>query len=99
MFQGNVDLIERACKELRKLRAYTLEILEVVKDETNRRVRVKTANLKRLDVYLADRPINSLDIKEDGTLTVAIPNEPSEATLDLKGFDEGRLAATRRAFL
>lgn len=98
LFDRNVDLIERAGKELAGQRAYRLDITKVANSPKARRVEVTTENLQRLDVYLGDRPTVSLDVA-DGTTSVTIPVEPAAATLDLRGFDDGRLAAARRALL
>jgi hypothetical protein len=98
LFEGNVDLFDFAGGALASRRAYRLEIASVKAVSERRRVRVRTENLQRLDVYLEDRPIRSLDI-DDGTTQVTVPLEPEDAVLDLRGFDGGTLAAARRAVI
>ncbi len=98
LFEGNVDLLDFAGQALSQGAAYRLNIASVKTLSTRRRVRVKTLNLRRLDVYLDDRPIRSLDI-DDGATQVTVPLEPENAVLDLRGFDSGRLAAARRAVI
>ena len=60
----------------------------------SRRFYVHTQGLQRLDVYLDGRPLESRDIADESNL-VTVSGEPAEASLELHGFDGGRLAAAR----
>ena len=59
-------------------------------------LKVTTVSLSRLDVYVDDRPVGSLDVT-DGDHTVQLPsNGASARRVDLRGFSNGELAAARR---
>lgn len=98
LMEGNVDLTEFAATTLADRPVYGLEIQKVSAAGNSRRVTVQTEGLDRLDVYLDDRPLHSLDVS-DGAKQFSIPPDPKEATLDLRGFKDRGLAAARRGFL
>ena len=100
LLAGNADLLNRAGEILmqRQIRAYRLTVSPGAVSGGNWTLSVTTENLSRLDLYLNDRPIRSVDIS-NGANAVDIPVPTAPAVLDLKGFQGGKLAAARRLFL
>jgi cytosine/adenosine deaminase-related metal-dependent hydrolase len=96
LLYGNIDLLNRAAGILAARPARNLDVtVKAVTDEAVE-VEVTTANLSRLDVYLDERPQQSLDVS-DGVrvLTFALPTGGATELL-LRGYNDGQLAAIHR---
>jgi hypothetical protein len=73
--------------------------IETIQD-TTLTATVTTKNLSRLDMYLDKRPLESLDVVDEPrrvVLALPAPLAPGDVVvLDLKGYEDNRLAAARR---
>lgn len=98
LLKGNVDLINRAASMLAKLPAYTISVKVNSKASNTLNATVTTKNLSRLDVYINDRPQRSLDVK-DGSTELQLPLPTGASILELQGFAENRLVASRQVSL
>ena len=93
LFQQDVDLLSFAGNMLSGRPVYRLDVAPAgAASGTSRRFYIHTQGLQRLDLYLDGRPLKSRDIK-DGRNLVTVSGEPAESSLELHGFDGGRLAA------
>jgi hypothetical protein len=100
LLEGNRDLIARACEILSGMPSYGLRVRVETLRDTTLTVAVTTRNLSRLDVYLDQRPLSSVDV-DDGSRQVVLelpaPLAAGDAVvLDVKGYEGSRLAAARR---
>jgi hypothetical protein len=99
LLHGNEDLINTAAQILAGLPAYALsaEMQTLTADALHADITV--ANLSRLDVYLDERPQQSLDVS-DGVVTLQFPLPPMGANeLALRGYAGEKLVAVRRISL
>lgn len=96
LLEQNVDLINKAGELLAALPVRALTVSVQPTSPTQAAVVANTQGISRLDVYLADRPIQSSDVQE-GQATFAI-TKPDAAGIDLeiRGFDAGQLVARYR---
>jgi hypothetical protein len=97
IFEGNLDLIERAGVELARQESYTLDAVGQIADGDNIELELTTLNLDRIDAYIDDRPVATVDVEND-TASVRIPEPAEKSIVDLKGFAAGNLRAARRMF-
>jgi len=97
LLSDNVDLINKAGSMLAALqpaRAFTPTLQSVSPTQTN--AVVAAQGISRLDIYLDDRPIQSIDVLEgQATFSVTKPT-PASMTLEIQGFDGARLVARYR---
>jgi hypothetical protein len=97
ILKGNIDLINKAGSMLAAItpvRGLKIKIQE--SSPTQVVVVADTQEITRLDVYLADRPIQSLDVHaEQATFTITKSNS-AQVSLEIKGFDEAQLVARYR---
>ena len=95
LFEQDIDLLNFAGNILSGRPVYRLDVAPAGEaGAVSRRFQVHTQGLQRLDVYLDGRPLESRNIS-DGSTQVTVSDEPAEASLELHGFDGGRLAAAR----
>jgi hypothetical protein len=94
---GNVDLLNKAGAMLCAIvpvRALSVEVRPTSSAQAI--IVADTQGIDRLDVYLEDRPIESLDVQGgQRTFTVPTPNS-AQQNLEIRGFDEGKLVARYR---
>lgn len=96
VLHGNVDLINRAGAMLARLPVRKLEVTVAAPSPTATTLTVTTRGIRRIDAYLAGRPIQSVDVRR-GRAVVSVPRTPTAPkTLELQGFDRGRLVARYR---
>lgn len=95
VLERNVELIEAAAKLLHAKKKYRLQGHK----EKGRQCRVTCQNIDRLDVYLDDRPLRSLDVKPPSAVFTLPARLGGARQLRLLGFDGGRLAAATRVAL
>jgi hypothetical protein len=88
LLERNVDLIAKACELLAQRPAYGLSVRAA-----SGGLKVRTAGLDRVDVYVGGRPRQTLDVS-DGEHTVSV--NAAGALVDVQGFDGGELVALRR---
>lgn len=74
----------------------TLKVTIQRTSATQASVSVEAQGMTRLDIYVNDRPLQSLDL-DDGRATFTIAMSPtSTPMLELRGFLEGQLVARYR---
>jgi hypothetical protein len=91
-----VDLINRAGELLaaRPVRQFTATVHDSSPTQAN--LAFETEGMTRLDVYLGERPIQSLDL-QDGRAAIVVPKKGGpQATLEVRGFDGTQLVARYR---
>ncbi|MGH9938949.1 MAG: S41 family peptidase [Blastocatellia bacterium] len=97
LLNDNVDLINKAGSMLAALqptRAFTLTAQPVSPTQTN--AVVDTQGISRLDIYLDDRPVQSIDVLGgQATFSITKPT-PASLTLEIRGFDGAQLVARYR---
>lgn len=94
LLEGNVDLIRHAASILAGLPVFELTVKVTESPTGKHTLQVSTKNLSRLDVFLNQRPHQSLDVS-DGTTTVEITSQLM-ALVELQGYKDGRLVAAKR---
>jgi hypothetical protein len=91
LLEGNVDLVNAAARLLDKETKYRLH-----GRATRTQCRVTCTNIDRVDVYLDDRPLQSVAIRSR-SVAFKLPRQLGGAKqLRLFGFDGGRLAVGTR---
>jgi C-terminal processing protease CtpA/Prc len=97
LLNGNVDLINKAGAMLAAIHPVrSLTVKAQVTSPTQATVVADTQGMTRLDVYLSDRPIQSIDIQGgQATFTVTKP-DAAQLNLEILGFDGIRLVARYR---
>jgi Peptidase family S41 len=96
LLKGNVDLINKAGTLLAALPARRFNATVQESSPTQASLRFETEGMTRLDVYLGDRPIQSLDL-HGGHATIVVPKTGGpQPTLEVRGFDGTRLVARYR---
>ena len=96
LLKGNVDLINRAGELLaaRPVRQFTATLSDSA--PTQAHLAFETEGMTRLDVYLGERPIQSLDL-QGGRAAIVVPKKNGpQATLEVRGFDGTQLVARYR---
>ena len=97
LLNDNVELINRAGSMLaarQPARAFTLAVQSVSPTQTN--AVADTQGISRLDIYLDDRPIQSIDVQGgQATFSITKPT-PNSLTLEIRGFDSTQLVARHR---
>ena len=96
LLKGNVDLINRAGKLLaaKPVRQFTATVHDSSATQAN--LAFETEGMTRLDVYLGERPIQSLDL-QGGRAAIVVPKKDGpQATLEVRGFDGTQLVARYR---
>lgn len=94
LLEGNVDLMARAGELLKAQPVRELTIADLTRADGSLRLKLTTANLDRVDVYLDRRPRTSVDIP-DGQADVTVPGATSARTVRVDGFARGELVASR----
>jgi peptidase S41-like protein len=95
LLEGNTDLIAAAVTLLAKGKPYGLAV-ELEPEGGVVKVVATTRGLDRLDVLVDGRPVTSVDVGDGANpIELAAPG-PGAATLEVRGFDTGVLAAARR---
>jgi hypothetical protein len=93
LLNKNVDLINRAGSLLAARPVRNLAVTVQSSSSTHATLQVETLGMSRIDLYLNDRPHQSLDLV--GTITtVSIPKMNSaHSTLEIRGFDGAEFVA------
>ncbi|MET7666096.1 S41 family peptidase [Streptomyces sp. NPDC005356] len=94
LLEDNADLLEEAGRILRGLTPHSVSVTGTTATDGALRIKVRTVNIDRLDVYLDQRPRASVDLA-DGQADVTVPDAASAQSARLEGFAGGRLVATR----
>lgn len=97
LLNNNIDLINKAGSMLiaiQPVRGLTVEVQ--TSSSTQATISANTQGITRLDVYLNDRPVQSLDVNGgQANFTVDKPNA-SQYNLEILGFDMAQLVARYR---
>ncbi|MEM9133157.1 MAG: S41 family peptidase [Actinomycetota bacterium] len=95
LLSGNVDLLNRAGEVLAAGTPRQLDVTNLVSTDRDVTFDLATAEITNVDVYLRDRPVDTVDTP-DGTRSVTV-RKPSdaEAPIRLEGFRFGDLVAAR----
>lgn len=96
LLNDNVDLINKAASMLVSFPIRSLEVKVQTASPTQATVVVDTQGMSRLDVYLDDRPIQSIDTQGGEETFTLTRTESAEPILEIRGFDEGQLVARYR---
>ncbi|MFI1360265.1 S41 family peptidase [Streptomyces sp. NPDC020898] len=94
LLEGNVDLMARAGELLKAQPVRELTITDATRADGSLRLKLKTANVDRVDVYLDQRPRTSVDIP-DGQAEVVVPGATAAESVRVDGFAQGKLVAAR----
>ncbi len=98
LLNDNVDLINKAGSLLaarQPLRAFAIKPTAV--SPTKIDVDTITQGISRLDIYLANRPIRSIDVQENKASFSIIKPTASPLKLEIQGFDGTQLVARHRS--
>jgi C-terminal processing protease CtpA/Prc len=95
LVNDNADLLNRAGALLaaRPVRALRVKAQSSAASQTT--LQAVTQGITRLDVYVGDRPNQSVDVQASPT-TIVVPRGPGQTMLELRGFDGGKLVARYR---
>ncbi|MGW7457481.1 S41 family peptidase [Streptomyces sp. NPDC054797] len=94
LLEGNVDLLARAGELLKEQPVRELTITDATRADGSLRLKLKTANVDRLDVYLDRRPRTSVDVP-DGQAEVTVSGATTARAVRVDGFARGELVASR----
>jgi hypothetical protein len=93
---NNEDLIAAAAALLLKAKAYGLAVRADPPADGRLLITATTKGLDRIDLLVDDRPRHTVDV-QDGTTVIELPLPTAGAsTLQLRGFDQGKLVAARQ---
>ena len=97
LLNSNVDLINKAGSMLAAIRPVrSLKLNVQATSPTQATVVADAQGMTRLDVYLSDRPIQTIDVQGgQATFTVTKP-DATELILEILGFDGMQLVARYR---
>lgn len=96
LLKGNVDLINKAGELLAAMPARQFSATVQESSPTQVSLSFDTEGMTRLDVYLGDRPIQSLDLHGGKAAIVVKKTHGPQATLEVRGFDKTQLVARYR---
>jgi hypothetical protein len=97
LLNDNVDLINRAGSLLAAIKPVRSMVVNVQSASPGQAtVVIDTSGVTRLDAYLADRPLQSVDVQGTQTsLTVPTPGN-GQMSLEIRGYDQDQLVARYR---
>jgi hypothetical protein len=95
VLEDNRDLKAAAMALIADQPARWLEA-ELVTDKNGRAVRVTATGLDRVDIYVDDRPLASLDVEGGGPAGTAVPKAWPAERVEVRGFVQNELKARRR---
>ncbi|WP_354644143.1 S41 family peptidase [Kitasatospora camelliae] len=93
LLEDNADLLDRAGQLLAGLTPHEVSITDASAAGTDLRLRVRTVNVDRLDVYVDQRPRASLDLA-DGHADLTVADAAAARSARVEGFVAGRLVAS-----
>lgn len=95
LIKDNIDLKNYAASILAKMPVYGLSVNVSSRDNGKLIVNAKTKNISRLDLFMSDRPLQSLDIVSDMAQFVLERHQES-VLIELRGYKNKDLVAVRR---
>ncbi|MFI9206453.1 S41 family peptidase [Streptomyces sp. NPDC053048] len=93
LLEDNADLLDRAGLLLRDRPVHAVTVTDTATGDGALRLRLRTTNVDRVDVYLDQRPRASVDTA-DGRTDVTVPAAAGALTARLDGFFGGRLVVS-----
>ena len=93
LLSSNIDLIDKAAKTLKALPVRQLDI-DVAPATTTLDITATTLGLDRLDFYVDERPVKSIDI-DDGTHGISLDILSGALMLVVAGYSKGDYVAAR----
>jgi len=96
ILNDNVDLLQRAMELLAEQPVRDLRVRLVRAKGTRARLAVSVRGIGRLDVYIAGRPVQSIDPVGRGVELDLEARAPDTDVVELRGFSEGALVARFR---
>jgi hypothetical protein len=100
LLNHNADLIEHACGILAGLPRQRITGKSTTLPDGSLDVMITTSNIGRVDMLLDGRPIHTLDVKDGSTSLKLSPpahaRSGAHASLELRGFRDGKLVASAR---
>ncbi|HEX8367002.1 MAG TPA: S41 family peptidase [Pyrinomonadaceae bacterium] len=100
VLNDNVDMINKAGSMLaaiQPLRGLTVDIQSVSPTQVN--AALETQNIDRLDLYIDDRPVTSVDVQGGQTTIPITVVNGAGSILEIRGFDRSQLIARYRTEL
>ncbi|PBC70115.1 peptidase S41-like protein [Streptomyces sp. TLI_235] len=94
LLEGNADLMERAGELLKAMTPHAVAITDAATTGGALRLKVKTTNIDRLDVYIDQRPKASVDLL-NGQADVTVPDAATANSARVEGYVDGELVASR----
>ena len=95
LLSDNIDLINHAASILAKMPVYKLS-LEISPDAEELKVKTETENVSRLDVFIDNRPQQSIDIKSNLTQFVLKRPQNKPSFIKVEGYKDNNLVARYR---
>ena len=95
LLSDNIDLINHAASILAKMPVYKLS-LEISPDAEELKVKTETENVSRLDVFIDDRPQQSIDIKSNLTQFVLKRPQNKPSFIKVESYKDNNLVAAYR---
>ncbi|WP_326750785.1 S41 family peptidase [Streptomyces hirsutus] len=94
LLEDNADLFNRAGLLLKAREPHTVSVTDAVSVNGSLKLKVKAANVDRVDVYVDQRPYASADLT-DGQADVTVPVAAAARAARIDGFEAGRLVASK----
>ncbi|MFI9824053.1 S41 family peptidase [Streptomyces sp. NPDC052013] len=94
LLEDNADLFDQAGLLLKDRKPHTVSVTDAVSVNGSVHLKVKAANVDRVDVYVDQRPCASVDLT-DGQADVTVPAAPTARAARLDGFEAGQLVASK----
>ncbi|MFI8305077.1 S41 family peptidase [Streptomyces sp. NPDC085927] len=94
LLEDNADLFDRAGLLLKDREPHTVSVTDAVSVNGSLKLRVKAANVDRVDVYVDQRPYASADLT-DGQADVTVPVAAAARAARIDGFEAGQLVASK----
>lgn len=98
LINGNVDLIAKAAGILAGMDAYQLDAGIRTGAEGRANIDVKTRKITRLDLFIDDRPVQSIDVQGNSSV-FSVPLPKTGSLVELRGYEGSKLAAARKMMM
>ncbi len=95
LLNKNEDLINRAAQLLAEMRAQTLDVKFLARENGTVKLTVTTKNIERLDMWVGGRPQSSLDVG-DGKTMLAVALGKRAKRIEVRGFANEELVAVKK---
>jgi C-terminal processing protease CtpA/Prc len=96
LLNSNADLINKAGSLLAPLPVRMLNVNIQSASSTQATLNISSQGITRLDAYLDDRPVQSMDVEGGQTLIPITKPDAAQMLLEIRGFDDSQLVARYR---